>query len=444
MAIFSRRSLQRLLNEAGAFLKPEQLLRYVTRLNDPSADAIAYEWELAILCAFGKLGTLAHEPNLGGSTRPDIYLTPYGVRDPIVLDVAAVSDKGFEERNSYHAFTKEFRRRISVLRKQGIRGGFRITVGSSPSSLQRTTAPILRLPRPHRFRTVVFNDRFEEFLEAVTKGPSQNYVYSVETEETELTVEYDPRLSGVLTTSAQYRVAYSKQRNPIANALRQKAQQLKRTRFNGPFGIILCDADCDLLRSKTQAWPTYGAETIIQDFLRQHSSIAVIMTIRVAQFGDRVGPENLKIEYHLYPNHSGTFNPETSEVIRRMPTLLPRPIKDGCNARNHLEWLRQSGKLHEGESLWGGMTVSEPTIKISARAVLELLAGSVSQQIFFEEHGFSGMNPFRYKLEKGQLIRSASIEKSPVPEDDDEWLVFEFSGPDPAVSPLRAPGSEKV
>jgi hypothetical protein len=84
-------------------------------------------------------------------------------------------------------------------------------------------------------------------------------------------------------------------------------------------------------------------------------------------------------------------------------------------------------------------------IKISARALLELLAGKISQKEFFEAHGFSpsdlsprqASNLFSNALSRGQLIDGISIERSET--EDDDWITFELKGPDPAISPFKVP-----
>jgi ABC-type Fe3+-hydroxamate transport system substrate-binding protein len=74
-------------------------------------------------------------------------------------------------------------------------------------------------------------------------------------------------------------------------------------------------------------------------------------------------------------------------------------------------------------------------VKVSSRNVLQLLAGTLGVQQF--QAGLGGRNPFAEKLLRGQLIKSVLIEPSEVAEEDDDWIVFEFGEPDPAISPFR-------
>jgi hypothetical protein len=88
-------------------------------------------------------------------------------------------------------------------------------------------------------------------------------------------------------------------------------------------------------------------------------------------------------------------------------------------------------------------------VRISARALVELLAGKVNQREFFEIHGFvpselfaaDASNPFSVALNRGRLISEVSLERSEI--EDDDWITFELRGPDPAISPFTIPLNKK-
>ena len=86
--------------------------------------------------------------------------------------------------------------------------------------------------------------------------------------------------------------------------------------------------------------------------------------------------------------------------------------------------------------------MKDKTIKLSARAVTELLAGRIDRKRFLQEHGMTGTElnekPFPFfeqQLLAGRTIKRASVEREP--HKDDDWIVLEFDGPDTAVSPYR-------
>jgi hypothetical protein len=65
MAIFSRRTLQRLINENASFLTTKQLKKHVDSLNNADEHSLGAEWEVVLLNCFSKAGTVTHEPKLG-------------------------------------------------------------------------------------------------------------------------------------------------------------------------------------------------------------------------------------------------------------------------------------------------------------------------------------------------------------------------------------------
>ena len=81
-------------------------------------------------------------------------------------------------------------------------------------------------------------------------------------------------------------------------------------------------------------------------------------------------------------------------------------------------------------------------IKISARGLLELLAGRNDLKQFLQDHGQAptdthpaNRNYFALRFNEGRLIDNVMVEKSA--DRDDDWIVFEFGNPDPAICKYR-------
>lgn len=62
MAVFSRRTVDRMLIENAAFSTEDQLDRVIARLNSTGFQALEAEWEVSVLNAFDKIGNVEHEP----------------------------------------------------------------------------------------------------------------------------------------------------------------------------------------------------------------------------------------------------------------------------------------------------------------------------------------------------------------------------------------------
>ena len=98
MAMFARRSLQRLLNDLESVLSFEARQKVARDLNRQDASALGFEWELALLFALSHVGQVTYEAEShAGTSRPDITFVE-GQDGPIrfVADVATISDTGLE------------------------------------------------------------------------------------------------------------------------------------------------------------------------------------------------------------------------------------------------------------------------------------------------------------------------------------------------------------
>jgi hypothetical protein len=74
MTLFSRRVIQRCIDENARWLRPRQTRRHVEDLNR-RMDVLSTIWEVVLLHAFDRFGAVEHEPDRFGSKRPDILFT---------------------------------------------------------------------------------------------------------------------------------------------------------------------------------------------------------------------------------------------------------------------------------------------------------------------------------------------------------------------------------
>jgi hypothetical protein len=105
MPIFSRRVLQRLLNENRIFLQDRQVKAIVNRLNSLDK-SIATEWEVVLINALSKLGHVSHEKDFNGKT-PDIHFECEEMPS-FVADIKTITDEFYENNNSLKYFRERF------------------------------------------------------------------------------------------------------------------------------------------------------------------------------------------------------------------------------------------------------------------------------------------------------------------------------------------------
>ncbi|MGA2338539.1 MAG: hypothetical protein ABSF75_01490, partial [Terracidiphilus sp.] len=98
MAMFTPRALQSAINGSLTYANKSKRMEWIGVLNSPrSPKYIPAEWEIMLLRSLSELGSITHELNLGGQTKPDVQFQSPSVA--FVADIATISDRGPHERN---------------------------------------------------------------------------------------------------------------------------------------------------------------------------------------------------------------------------------------------------------------------------------------------------------------------------------------------------------
>jgi hypothetical protein len=414
---------------------------------------LATEWEVVLLNAFSKAGNVTHEKDFSGSRYADIYFESFGDQNKnFVADITAISDKGLDEHNPFYYLWEDL---VKNVKERGLRpDSFRLEVDEVTTNLYKGGPKAqLKLPGRARFAQVIFNEKFENFLREVSHDPNSIHTLDVKTTEIGVTITYNPNQMYGTGGHLDYTQVFSLEDNSIYKALESKVLQLEGTNFSGHLGIILCDGGCSFFNRKSVTGLSFSMDDVIKKFLYEHPSISFVITFGIEKQRPFVPMSNEDNPYQIiigyYRGHKfDSLGLNLHDVLEKVGNELPEPES---NARNALNLLKGRNPT-EGRSHWGGLTMSPgkqtTEVKISARALLEFLAGKVDQKTFFERHGFipseltagPPVNPFEGGLSRGQLIDEIQIEKSDT--EDDDWITIRLKGPDPAVSPFVVPASE--
>lgn len=455
MAIFSRRILQRFLNENALFLTRRQTKKHVVELNRAHKEAtLAFEWEVALINAFSNVGNVRHEESLGNGKDADIHFETFASQNHnFTADITTASDKGLNETNPFEALSDELTKRVSAF---GLRPNyFDLKAEGDRFPTYKGGPKIkLKLPGRARFEQVIFNRKFDEFLTHILSDPSRPQVYRIKNADVDVIISYQPGKRFGSGSFPSYSEVYRITENTIYAALESKAKKIDSATLIGPFGILLCDNDCSLFRRNSTLGLSYSLTDIVQHFLRNNPEIAFVATFTTQQerphstypFGEN--PYLVLGTLHRGVHFESKIHFDLFSLLENALRCLPEPESTPSNAINHLK----GGNPQLGNSHNGGMEVKSGlkrmTIRISSRALLGLLSGKVTQQDFFESHRFSPseihsppyVNPFFSSIERGLLIDQIAIEKSET--EDDDWITIELSKPDPAVSPFVVPDSD--
>jgi hypothetical protein len=438
--IFARRSIQGFIDGLKDVLPQDALAKLVDKLNRNDRASLDFEWEIAVLYALRRLGTIVYEAHHGGSRHPDVtFSLPDQEGIGFVADIASVSDRGLEDENPTRLFSEMLHKKARALK---IPGGFQYRIeGAAIGKHYRDRKMKLAMPSRKQIPGFLEKQVVPWLKDIKARGLKEAGI----TIEHGLVVTYSRDAATSGSGHLSYTAAYSLTRNPLYTALKGKASQLRDSCFTGCKGIILCDGNCDVLKSRMVGPTNYSNRQIIGAFLRENSSISFVGTLWIEQTDSIFNRASYcQLVMYLFLNSGARFqlSSNLAKALQEIPTRLPRPVSDALNASYRIE----EGKYGVGQSYYGGSTVSignsSASISISSRALLDLLAGKVDPKRFAEDHGFAlpttgkGINnPFETAERLGFTIEELVVERQS--DHDDDWITFKLQRSDAATSPFR-------
>lgn len=441
--IFARRSIQKFIDRLSGKLPQEAIGKLVQKLNRNDRQSLDFEWEVSLLFALEQIGTVEYEICHGGKSLPDVTFRLPGKRNVcFVAEVATVSDRGLEEENPVRMFEDFLHEKTRAFE---IPGGFSYSVEGTPVG-ERYWDRKVKLAMPGRKKLRAFLEKhLTPRLREIKESGLEEADISINEESFRISITYRKGGTGFSGGHVSYTAAYSLHRNPVYTSLKGKARRLAQSDFGGCKGIFLCDGWCDLLDSQFSSSPSYGIGEIIGDFLRQNSSISFVVTLWVKQpyRGVFDGPQHPRLHVKVFPNPTARFplSNKTAQSLQKIPALLPKPVNEAVNAVYRIE----AGRCAIGETHYGGSTLRDCndgiSIRISSRALLDLLAGKIDPSKFTEDHwpapdypGTGRNNPFVKAIDWGMMIETLSIERKE--DEDDDWITFKLA-PDVALKPFH-------
>lgn len=442
MFVFTRRAMQQMLVEIAPWMPERPLLtELLGRLNATRTNRLPQMWELVWLYALGSVLPVEHERPLPNG-KPDLW---FSVLDgdrlvPVVADITTLSDSALHKANPFKQLTEAVHHQA---RKAGMHGGgFHVAVSHLEAGASGTKKVQLLIPTGSEFEQL--NKRFlEPFVRRVATNPTTPHMLQVDEPDAKFTVEYkgpSPYSGG---SHRAYDSVLSRENNVLFNRLTAKTRQLRGAPEGAIRMLVVCDGDCALLR-RDRPLEGFSAQQVAEHFLCGSQTIDLVLLVTVVEesvstFARRdhryvrcgliaAPPSNRPA--HLTAGVVDAVKRVFEDAVKKLPE--PRMMPNNALLRNlDSEW---SARME------GGYEQGGDRIKVSARAVLELLAGAMTHERFADVHGWTDgrCDMFRSRLASGQLFKAASIECLG-PGQDDDWLEFEFGPPDPAISAFRLP-----
>jgi len=391
-------------------------------------------WELVVLYGLSKCGHLQNEVTIASRRRPDVLFEQDSLR--LTADVTAVSDEGLDDNNPYHELSDLIEDAKKKL-KLPI-GGLDLRVRAKDEITKRGTRTVLLLPPRATLRTFVDEVIVPQLRDQIADDAFPLRV-AIDDEDVSLDITIDPTRSPNSSGAfVAYDVPRIKDRNPLFNALKAKAAQLRTA--DGITGVIVGDGDCVALSVRSADWRRVSTKQIIDEYFRQFSSIDFVLLLSVREIGHGCASylANEASSFFRPGFHAGT---ELDTLFESMVSHFPKPAM-----------MPNNGALRAREDDYGlghhggyGMSGSS-MVRLGLREFTEIFAGLRS----LDDNGAKNVEaarklPHETNLIQGTVMRNLmdgrlpeSIEVIKTDEDEsDDWVEIRFGKVDPAVAPLR-------
>lgn len=443
--MFARRALKSRLDALVPHLGAKAVGDLAARIDRRGRGRLPAMWEAVWLHGLGELGPIGYEQPLPDGAKPDFRFTLMLAERTVEVigDVTCVSDRGLHDNNPVDLFWDQVVARIRSAKLDPNHFRYHIghrTVGNWPNILT-----VLNLPRRREMATFI-KEQIVPFLRELANARPTTARREFRTPDAQLTLTYDSRQEFSGGGHASYNHLTAATDNPIYARLQAKEDQLRTAPEHALRVVILCDAGCQAMQK--QAFSTnQSADQIAYAFLRQSNVIDIVLLVSVdAQTPMDMHNRRYAIQARIAsaPAIQGTRRDPIAgaavrEYLDRALKHLPVPVLDAHNAALRIDQPTPGrGTL--------GISMGSTRIRLSARVVLELLAGKISYEEFQRTYGWHPAservhsNPFAQALDRGQLFSAASVD--PGGDADDDWLVFNFGTPDPAAGPFRIKGAD--
>jgi hypothetical protein len=239
-------------------------------------------------------------------------------------------------------------------------------------------------------------------------------------------------------------LTYNLTENPLYASLRLKSKQLRAADEGVRRIVFLGDAGCGLLRDLSvhrSAHDHFSGGQVILKFLDDYPAIDFVMVISANRERRNSGRGSERYwQGNVFTRPEALCEEDAVRLNQLVETMLP-PQLSGYTAYSWHEqgMCRPDARGHYVPTQMG-LGGKRLMLKISARAVQELIAGKLSYDKF-QHWAMNGDNQVRRALDAGMTITSASFDPKGDNEDDD-YLVLEFRD-DPSARALQMPAMLK-
>lgn len=448
MPLFARRRLQHMFEGLEAPLGEQGATDLIQRLEGIDTNsALAAELELGLLWALSQVTDTKLHPKLPNGRRPEAYCPTLFISAPAFIEVSAVSDDTFSDRDKMDRTANiicQAAKQFQPLSLNHLFFHFTEKTGYEDGAYYRR-----RNVSADFLLTSELKENLRDWL--LSENPKATPL-RLRNEKVDVVISWRDFVHPEgRTFSSMPPIAYSLENNPIFRRLEKKRAQLS----SAPAGVIRCiflaDAGSDILRNLkpiNQDSRAICGESIIWHFLDRYNIdiVAIFSPSRRNQY-DLRSPKIWRLTYFDKRNQTSENVASATTAgeyinLERLAATLPPPHYEGYQARS----LHRQGAFRpqaRGQYLaWEMCTrdsMTSVSVKVSSRLVLEYLSGRLSIDQF---RRFGAPEHLDSLLSRGFTIQNIRLEKKGIDEDDDH-LVIDLDL-DPAASPLKKSRKSRI
>ncbi len=434
MPIFSNRSIAGMLEIIRPTIGEVKARDLRKRMVAGGDAAVAAEWEIAIVACLARQGRIEAITSKEGVRELEInYVCASGTR--VAIEVTAVSDRSFHDRNPVRAFTNELLR-ITFKHEIHKLGAIHYHFGSKDGD----KGPLLGMPSRKEMAAFFASADFKAFIASIRSAPGVPRSLQFDSHEVKSRLNFVPETRFGGGSHATFTLPSDAEDNPITSRLKSKHEQVSGSGVKLPSVVFLCDADCDLMARERVAGGTPSAAEVIDLFLNgrrpgpfqgvrsRSRRINGVVACWIKEEGSPSRGQTLtrRVVARLVPNRAQTYHPlseqdleEIGDCIRHMPV----PARSPVNARTQYWW-----PAHYGGLRTAGGNLSRMKVEMSLLALQQLLAGQISTDKFARDNA-TLVKFIKQATDSGLIISAFNIR--PCSDEDDDWVEIELN----AVAP---------
>jgi hypothetical protein len=438
-----------MLDQLGPHLSDQKTLDLLRRVENKRIEqALPAEAELSLLWGLSTLGDLDIEPHWWGDRRrPEAYTEHLIPGRSTVIEVLAVHDATISGQAAMDGIALQMSECANRARR-GV-GAYLYFMFSEESGYEQGRYFRRRLAPKDYVLTESAAHRIREWVVAGRSDQSPLVI-----DEPGLRVQITQRAHRQIRFhncfSSMPPEVYSIDENPLYDSLRRKLPQLAAASAGTVRLIFLMDAGSHLLNRLGQHGENdplrrrYSGTQILHHFINEYRERVDAVVAFVPSREDRYKARS-NLRWNIVVVSSPDFRlPENrfSELLN----ALPRPRFEGYQVRS---LFLQRTFATSARGWYRGMEISSyrsgpMKVKMSSRALLDLLAGRLTPEQFRHQIGQrpGEKNLFQHWLDMGKTISAAELEPGGLDQDDD-YLLLTLSD-DPAAKELAVKPRPRV